>query len=283
MGDLPANYEISNVLAKYLVILAVLAIQAVVLETYVITLVLVLSTVLYVVFACPQPTLQWETEYLPMAKSYATQQLGLETMQDMVIAITGSTSGIGMELTRLFAKNGVTVIAIGRSESKLKALQAEYPKSIRMVLCDLTDLESVAKAADEMNAKFDRLDVLVNNAGVQLGMQNLWKGLSSTKQGHDLVFGGMTFSMRWMDRPPLNYCFWTSFRSIYMISLTLPFFSVFLRCSKCATLSQLSVPFSLDRKTHPSSTEISQTENLADLVELSLDRQWRRFATTTRR
>jgi NAD(P)-dependent dehydrogenase (short-subunit alcohol dehydrogenase family) len=79
------------------------------------------------------------------------------------VFITGASSGIGKETAKYFQRNGWNVIATMRNpqeETELNSLD-----NIKMIRCDVTDIESIdAAVADGINA-FGSIDVLVNNAG----------------------------------------------------------------------------------------------------------------------
>ena len=87
-----------------------------------------------------------------------------------VIAITGPTSGLGLAATRQLAANGATLVLVARNEQKVAQLRDELVasssnESISYVLADMGDFESVRRAATAIDDRFDRLDVLIHNAG----------------------------------------------------------------------------------------------------------------------
>eukprot|EP00977_Amphora_coffeiformis_P012290 scaffold3038_cov163-Amphora_coffeaeformis.AAC.5 len=134
----------------------------------------------------PHPELEWNERVLPMAQSFA--QVETDTpLTGKVVVITGATSGIGLSLTRMLSRLGATVVALGRSPSKLAQLQDEI-STVQTVQVDLVDLQSVANAAQIVSAMHERIDILVNNAGIHDGFDNLF-GEYETKQGYDQVFG----------------------------------------------------------------------------------------------
>lgn len=82
--------------------------------------------------------------------------------------ITGASSGIGLELARIFAKNGRDVILVARSEGKLHALQSElsgYGVQATVFSHDLTDTKAPQVLFDQIQQSGLTVDVLVNNAG----------------------------------------------------------------------------------------------------------------------
>lgn len=82
------------------------------------------------------------------------------------ILITGSTDGIGLLTAKTFAAQGHTVLLHGRSAAKLSAAAAEIGGSVETFEADLSSLDATADLAKAIMAKHDRIDVLINNAGV---------------------------------------------------------------------------------------------------------------------
>lgn len=81
-----------------------------------------------------------------------------------VIWITGASSGIGRELTRLLASKGNRVIASARSADALHELEQEYV-NISGLACDVTDKASMAAAATQLKERFGAINRVVVNAG----------------------------------------------------------------------------------------------------------------------
>lgn len=107
-------------------------------------------------------------------------------MTGKVVLITGATGGIGKETARALAARGATVIVSGRDPSRLGDAVADLRagddggryEELRM---DLASLDSVRAAAAEVLERWERLDVLINNAGVVLsGRQESPDGLELT-------------------------------------------------------------------------------------------------------
>ena len=85
--------------------------------------------------------------------------------------ITGANSGIGLEAARVLAERGARVILgcrdLAKGQSALDDIAAGQPAGeVELLEIDLADLESIAAAAEQAATRWDRLDVLVNNAGV---------------------------------------------------------------------------------------------------------------------
>lgn len=90
-------------------------------------------------------------------------------LQDKVALITGASSGIGRETARLFAREGARVALLGRNEEALNQilLQIEQAGGTGITTpADVTRIEDCQKACELSLAKFGRLDVLVNAAGI---------------------------------------------------------------------------------------------------------------------
>lgn len=81
------------------------------------------------------------------------------------VLITGGSSGIGLALAKKFIENDNTVIITGRNLTKLEKVKSENPK-IHIFQSDVTQDIDVRMLADDIDQKFDGLDVLVNNAGI---------------------------------------------------------------------------------------------------------------------
>ena len=84
--------------------------------------------------------------------------------------ITGATDGIGKAAANEFARRGATLTIVGRNKQKSERVLAELKAAsanpnLDLLLCDLSRMADVKRAAEEFKAKHDRLDVLVNNAG----------------------------------------------------------------------------------------------------------------------
>lgn len=89
------------------------------------------------------------------------------TLSDKVIVITGASSGIGESTARLLAAKGAKVVLAARRKDKLDAIVASIPGGNALaVATDVTDREKVARLVSETIARFGRLDVMINNAGL---------------------------------------------------------------------------------------------------------------------
>src|SRR3989338_10921425 len=87
-----------------------------------------------------------------------------------VVLITGATSGIGRSTALLLGRKGYTVAAIGRDKEKLKTLHNNIlnPSKHLFLECDLSDSKQLNKAFHEVITTYDKVDILINNAGIGL-------------------------------------------------------------------------------------------------------------------
>ena len=91
----------------------------------------------------------------------------MNRLKDKVAIVTGSTSGIGIGIARLFAAEGAKVVVCGRREEKGQAvvdrIKAEGGEA-SFHFMDITSTESIEKLFADTAEKYGKIDVLVNNA-----------------------------------------------------------------------------------------------------------------------
>ena len=88
----------------------------------------------------------------------------------MIVFITGASAGFGAAMARTFVQGGHKVLISGRREDRLQALAAELGDAARPIVLDVTDKASIKAALDSLPAEWRQIDVLVNNAGLALGV-----------------------------------------------------------------------------------------------------------------
>jgi len=91
-------------------------------------------------------------------------------LQDKVCVVTGSNSGIGKETALALAEKGAQVVMVVRNsergkEARLEIIEEIGSNSVDLMICDLSSMESIRSFAAEFKNAYNRLDVLVNNAG----------------------------------------------------------------------------------------------------------------------
>lgn len=94
-------------------------------------------------------------------------------MKDRIVLVTGATFGIGRATALQIADTGATVVVAGRNRAKsqdtVRSIQEETGNSnVDYLVADLSSIPETAALAQEFKARYDRLDVLVNNVGVFL-------------------------------------------------------------------------------------------------------------------
>jgi NADP-dependent 3-hydroxy acid dehydrogenase YdfG len=93
--------------------------------------------------------------------------------------ITGATSGIGMACARKFAENGDRLILTGRNEDRLADIKKELVAQgadVLTLVFDVRDREKASQAVKTLPAEWQEIDVLVNNAGLALGLEPEYEG-----------------------------------------------------------------------------------------------------------
>jgi NAD(P)-dependent dehydrogenase (short-subunit alcohol dehydrogenase family) len=100
--------------------------------------------------------------------------LGRNEVEDLmvqkIVLITGATGGIGKQTALSLAKMGATVVITGRSLASGEAAvldikHASGNSKVDLMLGDLTSMKSIRALVEQFSARFQRLDVLINNAG----------------------------------------------------------------------------------------------------------------------
>lgn len=92
------------------------------------------------------------------------------------VLITGATSGIGLACARKFAENGDKLILTGRNEHRLAELKKELDTEVITLAFDVRDREKAKKYLNELPEPWQDIDVLVNNAGLALGLEPEYEG-----------------------------------------------------------------------------------------------------------
>jgi NAD(P)-dependent dehydrogenase (short-subunit alcohol dehydrogenase family) len=108
-------------------------------------------------------------------------------MRDKTVLVTGATNGIGKAAALELARMGARVIVVGRNRAKTEATVHEIKahsqnQLVDMLLADLSSMTEVRRLANEFNCKYERLDVLVNNAG------GVFSSRQETVDGYELTF-----------------------------------------------------------------------------------------------
>ena len=111
----------------------------------------------------------------------------MRNMAEATILVTGATDGLGKRVARELAAKGTTVLLHGRSPHRLEATLEEIrsqtsSQKVGSYLADLSSLAAVRDLADRILSEYDRLDVLVNNAGI------IVQERKESEDGYELTF-----------------------------------------------------------------------------------------------
>lgn len=96
-----------------------------------------------------------------------------------IALITGATSGIGEACARKFAEGGYNLILTGRNAEKLEAMKSQFEANgteVLLLVFDVRNREKAAAALDSMEERWRHIDVLINNAGLALGLEKEFEG-----------------------------------------------------------------------------------------------------------
>lgn len=100
-----------------------------------------------------------------------------------VAIVTGGNTGLGFQTARMLAARGATVVLAVRDVAKGRLAAARIAGDVLVQALDLTSLDSIRSAAADLRAAHDRIDLLINNAGV------MYTPKQATADGFELQFG----------------------------------------------------------------------------------------------
>ncbi|MBK8049646.1 MAG: SDR family oxidoreductase [Anaerolineales bacterium] len=108
-------------------------------------------------------------------------------MRGKVVLVTGATGGIGLVTAEALAGMGATVVIVGRNAAKTEEVVTQLRSktmnaNIDSILADLSVMSQVHQAAEAFKQKYDRLDVLLNNAGAMFTDRRV------TSDGYEMTF-----------------------------------------------------------------------------------------------
>ena len=98
----------------------------------------------------------------------------------MIVFITGATAGIGQATAELFAKNGCNIIIAGRRKERLESFSAHlksvYKTDVLSLNFDIRNLKEVETAINSIPEEWKKINVLLNNAGLAVGLNSIQEG-----------------------------------------------------------------------------------------------------------
>ncbi len=119
------------------------------------------------------------------------------TPPSKIALVTGANRGIGLEITRQLAGKGIRVLLSGRDHAAVEEAAANLRGTgldVEGLQLDVTDSQSIAAAAKELDAKYGRLDILVNNAAIRIeeyGKQPSEQSLAEWRKTFDTNLFGL--------------------------------------------------------------------------------------------
>lgn len=93
------------------------------------------------------------------------------SLTDRIALVTGATSGIGAACLESFVAAGARVVAAGRRAERLEALAKKHGPKVHPLVLDVRDRAAVERALSSLPPAFAEVDVLVNDAGLALGLE----------------------------------------------------------------------------------------------------------------
>ena len=117
----------------------------------------------------------WTTEQIP-------------SLQGKSAIVTGANQGLGLETARVLAGHGARVVlavrTLSKGEAAIEQILADHPTTeLSLVRLDLSSLDSIRAAADDVRRRLDRIDILINNAGV------MYAPSETTSDGFEMQLG----------------------------------------------------------------------------------------------
>src|SRR4051812_2305851 len=108
-------------------------------------------------------------------------------MKNKVVVITGGNSGIGRVTATEIAKMGAQVVLVCRNETKARAVQEDINavtgiNNCDLYVCDFSSHASIRNFGLKFREKYDKVDVLINNAGTIIGERQV------NEDGHEMMF-----------------------------------------------------------------------------------------------
>lgn len=113
-----------------------------------------------------------------------------------VVLITGGSRGLGFAMAQEFAKNGACLVICARDQDELDRAQRELQRfgtEVLAVRCDVAVLDDVSRMVDAATARFGRIDILINNAGIISVGPLEHQTLTDFQESMDVMFWGIVY------------------------------------------------------------------------------------------
>ena len=127
------------------------------------------------------------------------------------VLITGATSGIGEACAHKFAEGGYDLILTARRADKLAEIKAEMESKgarVKTLVFDVRDVEAAKAAVESLEGDWQTIDVLINNAGLALGLDKEYEGdideWATMKQAGEPLNAGKIAELSGLDRKEVD-------------------------------------------------------------------------------
>ena len=97
-------------------------------------------------------------------------------LEGKTAVITGGATGLGFSMAQCLASANAQVVLIGRRRQELLRACKEIGPKVHFICCDITDYESLPDLADQLKQQFGQVDILINNAGLVIGVDKEHEG-----------------------------------------------------------------------------------------------------------
>lgn len=117
--------------------------------------------------------------------------------KNLTVLVTGATAGFGEAMCRRFAGAGAKVVATGRRKDRLDKLKKELGTSCHTAVLDVTDKKAVDALVDALPGDFKKVNIVVANAGLALGLEPAQKAnMSDWEQMIATNINGLLYTVR---------------------------------------------------------------------------------------
>ncbi|KAG5668519.1 hypothetical protein PVAND_016458 [Polypedilum vanderplanki] len=119
----------------------------------------------------------------------------MEKWQNKIAVVTGASSGIGEAIVKDLASHGLKVVGLARRVEKIPTCDGK----VTAIKCDVANLDSIKSAFKEIEEKFGKINILINNAGVGIYVKVLEEGEEITRKLNEVIdinFKGLVHSTR---------------------------------------------------------------------------------------
>lgn len=119
-----------------------------------------------------------------------------DSVEERVVCLTGANEGIGYHMLTALLNDGFRVAGLDVNGANVRSLRDVYDNRVRFYECDLTDTDDVKTAVEEIIDRWDRIDILVNNAAIFNYAPFEKQTLADTRREFDVNYFGYVRTIR---------------------------------------------------------------------------------------